>query len=161
MKKKKNKPRKQIRLPEDAYLGGEPFILTVCTHHRLPIFRKPGYAKAATDMLAQAALKTGAQLWCGVIMPDHAHMLVNADEGKSPLDVGACFKRLTTLRLRSLGFADTLWQRRVHDRGIRREFSNAVAAVHYVLDNPVRQGLVSRWDEWPYTYVDSRLVESL
>jgi REP element-mobilizing transposase RayT len=87
-------------------------------------------------------------------MPDHAHLLVPAVDGKSPLDVGSCFKRLVTLEARKLGCSDALWQRRVHDRGIRTDFNHdPAAAIRYVLDNPVRQGFVSSWERWPLSHL--------
>lgn len=92
-------------------------------------------------------------------MPDHAHLLVNALEGKSPLDVASCFKRLVTLEARKRGHSDALWQRRVHDRGLRTNFNNDLAAaIRYVLNNPVRQGLVSSWERWPFGHLHPEIV---
>ncbi len=91
-------------------------------------------------------------------MPDHAHLLVTAEDGKSPLDVGSCLKRLVTIEARKLGHSGALWQRRVHDRGIRTDFNRAPAAViHYVLGNPVRHGLVSSWERWPLSHLHPEL----
>jgi REP element-mobilizing transposase RayT len=87
-------------------------------------------------------------------MPDHAHLLVTAQDGKSPLDIGSCFKRLVTIEARKRGHSGALWQRRVHDRGIRTDFNHDPAAViRYVLGNPVRQGLVSSWERWPFSHL--------
>jgi REP element-mobilizing transposase RayT len=104
--------------------------------------------------MLQAATKTAAALWCGVVMPDHVHLLVSAAQGKSPLDTAACFKRLTTIAVRAQGFSGDLWQRRIHDRGIRADFDNDVdAAACYVLDNPVRRGFVESWEQWPFSHL--------
>jgi REP element-mobilizing transposase RayT len=105
-------------------------------------------------MLA-ATQQTGAVLWCGMVMPDHVHLLLSAGVGKSPLDTMACFKRMTTLAVRGLGFSGPLWQRRIHDRGIRVDFANDIErAAGYVLGNPVRCGLVASWQDWPLRYVN-------
>jgi hypothetical protein len=43
-----------------------------------------------------------------------------------------------------------LWQESYFDHIVRDEESVA-RQVCYVLNNPVRAGLVNRWDEWPYS----------
>ena len=91
-------------------------------------------------------------------MPDHAHLLVHALKGKSPLDVGSCFKRLVTIEARKQGHSDALWQRRVHDRGMRTNINRDLAAViRYVLGNPVRRRLVSSWQQWPLSHLHSEI----
>ena len=147
-------PRKQIRLPPDAYLGGEPFLLTACTAGGRALLTDEWFVRVAFRAMPLAAEKTGATLWCGVVMPDHAHLLVTAGGGKNPLDVGSCFKRLVTVEARQLGHSGAFWQRRVHDRGIRTDFNNdSDAVIRYVLGNPVRRGLVSSWEKWPFSHL--------
>ena len=91
-------------------------------------------------------------------MPDHVHVLVSGMTGKSVLDVGSCYKRMLTVRLRNLGYRRPVWQRRFYDRGIRTDWNNDVnAAVCYVLNNPVRKNLVTDYREWPYMFVDPSL----
>ena len=104
--------------------------------------------------MALAAKKTEAVLWCGIVLPEHVHLLVSAQRGKSPLDMAACFKRLTTIAFRRLGFIEPLWQRRIHDRGLRADFNNDIElAVRYLLDNPVRRSLVLSWEDWPFCHI--------
>ena len=61
-------------------------------------------------------------------------MLVTGAEGKSVLDAGSCAKRLTTIALRKQGVKGDVWQRRIHDRGLRSNFDgDLIRAVHYTL----------------------------
>ena len=147
-------PRRDIRLPDACYRDQDTFLLTICTAQRRPVFQRDELAKAAFDALPAAADKTGADLWCAVVMPDHVHLLVTAASGKTPLHTGSCFKRLATVALRKAGFTEPVWQRRIHDRGLRTNFGgDLLAAVRYVLENPVRHDLTSDWEAWPYTFV--------
>jgi len=156
--RKRWRRRKGIRLADDAYGAGEPFLLTVCTSGQQALLTTERFGPLAHQSMTGAGEKTGGMLWCGVVMPDHVHLLVSAMPGKSPLDVAACFKRLSTIGVRKLGFAGTLWQRRTHDRGLRSAFdSNLEAAVRYVLENPVRKALVSAWEDWPLSYLHEDL----
>mgnify|MGYP001558879990 FL=1 len=41
------------------------------------------------------------------------------------------------------------WQKDFYDH-VMRKHEDIVAQVKYVLDNPVRKGLVSTWEEYPF-----------
>ena len=46
----------------------------------------------------------------------------------------------------------TFWQGESHDRAIRdhQEWERTIA---YVINNPVKAGLVAQWEDWPHTYL--------
>lgn len=149
------RPRRPIRLGREAYVAGEPFLLTICTAGRQSLLKPQHYGRQVYEAILVAAEKTGATLWCAVVMPEHVHLLLHAPAGRDPLDTAACFKRLATIAVRKAGYkAESFWQRRIHDRGIRTNFGNDLgAAIRYVLSNPVRRALVSSWEQWPLSYV--------
>jgi REP element-mobilizing transposase RayT len=89
--------------------------------------------------------------WCviaGVIMPDHAHLIVSPikHRGLSAGDFSTGFKRVVR---KTLGLQPWEWQRGCFDR-LLRSTENLYSKWIYVHDNPVRQGLVQRWEDWPY-----------
>lgn len=47
------------------------------------------------------------------------------------------------------------WQRESFDRLIRNERHFGIV-VNYILNNPVKAGLVKNWEEWPHTYLRDR-----
>jgi REP element-mobilizing transposase RayT len=81
-----------------------------------------------------------------LLMPDHLHMLVSfPPSGKPlPLIVGK-WKEWTA---KQLGIA---WQRDFFEHRLRHEESRR-EKVDYVLNNPVRWGVVSRPEDWPFVY---------
>jgi REP element-mobilizing transposase RayT len=83
------------------------------------------------------------------LMYDHLHAVI-----KGVADVVTwvrALKAATTAEARRRGLASDLWRRRFHDRRLS-EFDGSVEdAVNYVLDNPVRAGLVERREQWPYS----------
>jgi putative transposase len=101
-------------------------------------------------------------------MPDHLHFvcrLTDADvkfvnagaRGMQPegvLDHLGRFKSFTTNASWKLGFRGPLWQKSSYDRVLDLDWSFE-EVVQYILDNPVRKGLVTDWTEWPY----SRIVD--
>jgi REP element-mobilizing transposase RayT len=52
---------------------------------------------------------------------------------------------------RLLSRQGTFWQAESYDHVVRNE-AEWHRIMRYVLDNPVKAGLVSAWHEWPYTY---------
>ena len=50
-----------------------------------------------------------------------------------------------------LGRDGAFWQDESYDRVIR-DSEEYVRVINYVLENPVKAGLVSTWDEWQWTY---------
>jgi len=86
-----------------------------------------------------------------VIMPDHTHWIVSPTEerGLSVDDFATGFKRLLRKTLDSQSWE---WQRGCFDRLLRSD-ENLHSEWIYVQDNPVRQGLAQKREDWPY-YVD-------
>ena len=84
-------------------------------------------------------------------MPDHIHLIVSPVEDRelSVGDFATCFKRV--LR-KMLGSESWEWQRGCLDRLLRSD-ENLSSKWIYVRDNPVRQELVQRWEDWLY-YLD-------
>jgi len=87
----------------------------------------------------------------GVIMPDHTRWIVSPAEerGLSVGDFATGFKRSLRKTRDSQSWE---WQRRCFDRLLRSD-ENLHSEWIYVQDNPVRQGLVQKREDWPY-YVD-------
>jgi REP element-mobilizing transposase RayT len=51
----------------------------------------------------------------------------------------------------------TFWQHESYDHVIRneKEFERIVT---YIIENPVKAGLVEEWQQWPYTYINPELL---
>ena len=54
----------------------------------------------------------------------------------------------------TLGREGAFWQDESYDHVIR-DGEEYIRIVNYILEDPVKAGLVSRWDEWPWTYCRS------
>jgi REP element-mobilizing transposase RayT len=83
-------------------------------------------------------------------MPDHVHWIVAPRENRdlSVGDFATGFKRVLRKTLRSQPWR---WQRGCFDR-LLRSGDNLRNKWIYVQDNPVREGLVQRWQDWPYYF---------
>ena len=95
---------------------------------------------------------TGYDLRCYCLMPNHVHMVVRVLEEALPLV--KTLQRLksytATQANKLLGRAGAFWQAESYDHVLRKGELERVVA--YVLENPVKAGLVDDWEQWPHTY---------
>ncbi|MGD8807561.1 MAG: transposase [Chloroflexota bacterium] len=94
------------------------------------------------------------------IMSNHVHMLftpVQEDNGAyyGLARIMHSLKGYTAKQANQLmGRAGQFWQRESYDH-IVRDPDEFLRIRHYILNNPVKAGLVERWLDWPYTYCTS------
>ena len=81
-------------------------------------------------------------------MPDHVHLIVQIGD-ISLLDIVRDLKSRSTQLWWRHGGNGTIWQRAFHDRGLRTT-KDVEVTIAYVLDNPVRAGLVGTWEDYPH-----------
>jgi REP element-mobilizing transposase RayT len=84
-------------------------------------------------------------------MPEHVHAVLFG--AKDVVQWVALFKSATTTAARRGGLVLRIWQRRFHDRSLDRTTAALEAATTYVVENPVRRGLVQDWEDWPYVRI--------
>lgn len=89
------------------------------------------------------------------IMPNHLHLLLKLKEkyGKTLQNWIAAFKRYTARQASEEFGVQPLWQKNFYEHVVRRDESLEEIA-KYIVYNPVRKGLVSNWQEYPYSKID-------
>jgi putative transposase len=141
--------RKRIRLPAAAYLEPDGvWHVTIGTANRADnVFSQSELAQEVAAVIVDRCAYHAVALEIFCLMPDHAHLLLRITR-KGLVDVVGDFKSRTTRLWWKHGGSGVLWQRSFFDRGIRtaKEFDEAVT---YILENPVRAGLVEDWRDYP------------
>jgi hypothetical protein len=145
--------RRAIRLPHDAYRNGEPFLVTLRAAGAIPRFRDEPLAAIVVHRLDGDLCLTGGSVGAYCLMPDHLHAIVMAPDLVRWV---SAFKSATSSWARRAGLTDRLWQRRFHDRRLERAGEALDAATRYLVENPVRGGLVESWERWPYVRIGWR-----
>jgi REP element-mobilizing transposase RayT len=121
--------------------------LTICTRDRTPLFSDRRNATVLLDSLAQLHGDDWSVLvYC--VMPDHLHALVLALR-RSAVDFVRLLKGRTSSTLRKLGHQQ-VWQTSFYDHIVRRH-EDISAVIRYILDNPVRMGIVKEWTDYPWS----------
>lgn len=91
------------------------------------------------------------RLHAWVVMPNHVHVIVEMLAEHALSDAVESWKRFTATRInRLLGKKGQFWMEDYWDRYIRDDvhYQNAVTYVH---ENPVKAGLASKAEEWPWS----------
>ena len=133
-------PRIPVWLPSDQPVI---YFVTLCVAGRQPVLDNPA-AFSAVEAFCRAC--STWQTIAAVVMPDHLHALIAPREREAPVtQYSAGLKR----HVRRATQAAWKWQEGVFDRLLRREES-AESKWLYMRENPVRAGLVGRWEDWPY-----------
>ncbi len=131
---------------------GQIYLVTFCTHARKPVFRHHHIAKDAVAALLEPRHWTDAHLMAWVLMPDHWHGLIQLD---SDIALSQVIGRLKGASARTLGLRHPhirpVWQDSFHDRALRAE-EDLPTVAHYILNNPVRAGLIDTADAYPFSH---------
>jgi REP element-mobilizing transposase RayT len=143
--------RRRIRLGGEQYAeAGRICSVTIAVQDRVPVFANHGVASAAVEILHTRAEVEGVPVYAYCVMPDHVHLLIEPSATCDIVTFVARFKNLAQRAAWRLGVRGTFWQASFWDHFLRREEQVEVVA-RYILDNPVRKGLVERWQDYPFS----------
>jgi len=140
---------KSHRLPRENYQGEVTTAFTLCVADKKSLFQDPAVVNDFVKILITALENSNclAPVYC--FMPDHLHIILTGTEPQADLwKTIVTFKQKTGHWL-SRNMPTVRWQKDFYDHIIRTEKTIATQ-VRYVLDNPVRKGLVSSWQEYPH-----------
>jgi REP element-mobilizing transposase RayT len=139
------------RLPSYDYSSDRPVHVTVCTDNKEQIFDSELNAKIVIDELLKAAKDLRFRILCYCLMPDHLHIIVSPGESALTLSKFLnIFKGRTTAVFRESRDLRKIWQKSAFDHVIRTE-EDLRAIIEYIMNNPVRKGIVEKVDDYPYS----------
>ncbi len=133
-------PRIPIWLPLEKEVA---YFITMCVQKRQPVLANP---KAFTAFKGAVSKIERWRLFAAVVMPDHLHAIVAPlQRDASAGEFSALLKRWMRQELE----ATWNWQSGCFDHLLRSD-EVAQQKWEYIRENPVRAGLVTHWEDWPY-----------
>ncbi len=145
----KEKMTERLRRLEWIHARYPLYFVTTCTAHRRLLLACTD-AHAALLNYGRAGCEHGAWLGAYVLMPDHLHVFVALDGNRIKLSNWVkSLKNTLSKQLRESGTSSPHWQKGFFDHVLRNEESYE-EKWNYVRDNPVRAGLVKRWEDWRF-----------
>ena len=125
------------------------YFVTTTTHNRQKIFTDFHLASKAIQGFTHPNTLKDNQLLCWVLMPDHAHWLIQLGTKTTLSQLISNMKAAATRQLRKQGFTQTVWQASFYDHALRKE-EDLVQVARYIVANPLRANLVTSVGLYPY-----------
>jgi putative transposase len=154
----KYKPRPHLR--DFDYIGRYRYFVTICTDRRKAVLVKSNHLiEKMIAVLDQAGEKHFFIVWINCFMPDHLHLLVEGKHEHSDLKKFIKdFKQRTGYWYKHGEFdaGNKLWQPGYYEHVLRKE-EDTTEVLLYILNNPVRGGLVANYLD--YRYSGSRVID--
>ena len=138
------------RLAPEFYRGRACVHWTLTIENRAVGWLTPEFFQAWQFALLHACARTELVSPAFVLMPDHIHLLwlgLNDHGSDQRLAIGFLRKNLVE------HLAPAVWQRQPFDHVLRdkeRDHDAFSGTAHYIFENPVRAGLVGRWQDYPH-----------
>jgi putative transposase len=127
---------------------GRAFSVTIGTSPRAPVFEELRFGADCVELLRRVSSETDSKVYAFLLMPDHAHLLLGVGPVADLASVVGQWKSLCSHARRARHGTMRLWQRSFYDHAVRDDEDLRRAAT-YILDNPVRAGLVSNFHDYP------------
>ena len=154
----------------------ELYFITTTVVDWVDIFTRPKYKHIVMDSLAYCQQHKGLKIYAWVLMSNHLHAIVSAENGSTVADIVRDFKKFTSKRVlmeletdpqesrrewmldrfRFAGANDKkitnyrFWQDGYHPESIY-SYDFYRQKLDYIHNNPVRQEIVSRQEEFLYS----------
>ena len=138
-----------IAAPARGKTSYSTYFITASTFQKQNLFQSERFCLPFLDTLLQYRLKRKYLLHEFVIMPNHFHLLItpifSLEKALQFIKGGFSYRAN-----KGLGFAGEIWQPSYYDHRVR-DVEEYFAFRRYILQNPVKRGLVTAPEEYPYS----------
>ena len=137
------------RLSGFSYIGECEYSITCCTLNRHHWFTTASVVDCVCTQLLQLANEKRFEVPAYCFMPDHVHLIATGISADGDLrEFMEAWKQKSGYAHRQ-STRSRLWQGGFYDHVLREEEDRA-AVIRYLLENPIRAGLVTALREYPY-----------
>lgn len=136
---------------------GLPHHVTQRGNRRAPIFIAPGDQRTYLTILREQVDRCGVEVWVYCLMPNHIHIVATpSDESGLARAFGEAHRRYTAFINSREEWTGHLFQGRF--ASVVLDERHLLTAARYVALNPVRAGLATRAEDWPWSSVRAHLA---
>jgi putative transposase len=141
-----------LRRHQQLDFAGSLHFVTLVTHERGAWFTSGESCRAILESFEFCCSKTGVDCLGYVLMPDHLHALLWQQRATENIPkLVQDFKKFTSRKLRPANYTgETLWRIRYDDVPVPGPEA-AKTKIVYMHGNPVRNGLVERAEDYPWS----------
>jgi putative transposase len=142
------------------YRGIYRYSLTFCTRGRHRAFSLTDAVTLSLFQIRRTAIETSFEIPAYCFMPDHLHLLVEGTCLAADLQRFARLAKQRSGAAYALQLGRPLWQEGYFDRVLRTD-DELEPLVKYLLENPVRAGIVRHPAEYPHLGSDRYTLDDL
>ena len=147
---------KKHRLHKNLYKGKTTVVITACIKDRVPAFTSEEIVSVVKKFLVEASSRFVCDVDAFCFMPDHLHLILSGKKRESScLDAVRLFKQRSGYWFSQKGFS-WRWQKDFYDH-ILREDEDLIKQIRYIMENPLRKGIVRNWKHYPFSWSKYRL----
>jgi REP-associated tyrosine transposase len=152
--------QKRPRLNPALYVGLQRYSLTFCTSERRSVFTTLDVVNLVLDQILPTAPLFDVAIIVHCFMPDHAHLLVaGISERAELLPFVHRAKQVSGYAFKQR-WKTPLWQPSFWDRVLRDEDAT-LSVARYILENPVRAGLVKSPRDYPFLGSEGYTIDQI
>ena len=131
-------------------LANHAYLITTTTLDRQGFFDDFNAGCAAAQCFENSGVLGDVKMLAWVLMPDHAHWLIQLGE-RDNLSIVINRLKSSSARLanQALGRRGTLWEPAYHDHALRAD-EDLQNTARYIVANPLRAGLVKQIGDYPF-----------
>lgn len=137
------------RLSKEHYIGKMSVAFTLCIDKNTPTFNDTKISTVFADILNTVIINTNCIVPAYCFMPDHQHIIISGVTSNSNILKTISIYKQKTGYWFSKNLPEIEWQKNFYDHIIRKN-ENLITQIKYILDNPVRKGLVLDWEKYPF-----------
>jgi REP element-mobilizing transposase RayT len=135
---------------ESEYYKSQAVSFTICLSTQEDA-NKEHIFRPINEILVNTLKEDNCLLHIWVLMPNHCHMIVESrDETLDVLKTIDKFKQYSGFWFYN-NKIKMKWKKSYYDHILRDE-KDVENQVYYILNNPVRKGIVETWKEYPYKF---------
>ena len=131
----------------EYYIGEVTVSFTLCLNTGIQTSTQSQIFEVFKDVLSSTVLLMDCMVPVYCFMPDHQHILLTGKcDNSDTLKTIKYYKQKTGFWL-SKNSSDIRWQKNFYDKIIKSQ-NEISTQVRYILDNPVRKGIVVSWEDY-------------
>ena len=140
---------KRPRLETFDYIGRYRYFLTFCTQKCCRVFTSAEVVALVLDQILHASGLHDFSIPAYVFMPDHVHLLVEGLSDSADLEAFVKLSKQRSGFLYSQKHRQALWQPSYFDH-VLHDDEASLPLMSCIVSNPVRAGLVSKCEDYPF-----------
>jgi len=131
-------------------LDNQVYFVTTTTRNRSRVFAVEENAWLLLNILGEIRETESAKIYAFVVMPDHLHLIIKPEKESLPKVMRKIKGKSARLINQRESRKGELWQKEYFERAVRT-LNDLREKYHYIIYNPVKEGLVQMPEEYPYS----------